>query len=92
MEKILKTYLFICILFLFSGCFKSDEKLIMKCADIKYEKSLGIYQEGRKTTLELLYYSNLDERFDHSDFYIKLYRNCEFQFNNSPKTFKQLYK
>ena len=90
--KKLKTFLLIFTFFLISGCFQSDEKLIMKCADIKFEKFMGVYEEGEKTSSEILYGNNLKERFDSSDNYIKLYRNCEYEFNNSPKTFKQLYK
>ena len=84
--KKLKTFLLIFTFFLLY-----DEK-IMKCADIKFEKFIGVYEEGEKTSSEILYGNNLKERFDSSDNYIKLYRNCEYEFNNSPKTFKQLYK
>ena len=88
----LKNLLLICVFFLFSGCFgNNDEKLLLKCADIKYEKILGTYSEGGTSTLELLFKDNLKKRFDHSDLYIKFYRNCEYELNSSPKTFKQLY-
>ena len=69
--KTLKIFLLIFAYFLISGCFQSDEKLIMKCADIKFEKFIGVYEEGEKTSSEILYGNNLKERFDTSDNYDK---------------------
>ena len=90
--KTLKTFLLIFAYFFVSGCFQNDEKLIMKCADIKFDKYLGTYYEGKVTSSELLFNKNLEKRFKSSPTYVKLYRICEYEFNTSPKTFKQLYK
>ena len=66
----------------------SDDSLLIKCADQKYDEIYGI----DLSTIMSVYNEDLDKRFEFSEEYVTLYQLCEIQLNNSPKTFKQLYK
>ena len=58
-----------------------DDRLLMKCANKNYKDSHGLTMSN-----------NLQKNFNFDKKYIKIYQDCEFQLNNSPKTFKTLYK
>lgn len=61
--------------------FTSNDKLLIKCANKNYKDTYGIGMSN-----------NLKKNFNFDKKYIKIYQDCEMQLNNSPKTFKRLYK
>ena len=81
------------VFFLVTAFFHSNnDALLMKCADIKYEKLQKTYERGGTLTLELLFKDNLEKRLSHWSGYARLYRNCEFELKSTPQTFKKIYK
>ena len=87
-----KNIIYIFVFLLVSSCFHDEKKLIMKCADIKFDKLLGIYKVNTTSTMELMFENDLKKRFNHSNNYVKFHQICELELKNSPKTFKHLYK
>ncbi len=66
--------------------------MLMKCADIKFEKLQKTYDKHDSLTLELLYKDSLEKRLSFWSGYADLYRRCELEFKSTPTTFKKLYK
>ena len=78
-------------LLLLSGCFNSDKKLLMKCADKEYDKQWKKAFPKSTMTLKDLHGNNLEERFQYKA-YVGIYRMCELELSTSPETFRQIYK
>jgi len=76
-------------LLLLSGCFSSDKKLLMKCADIEFDKQ-WVKKYGEPGVTKSLG-NDLKLRFEYKS-YVRIYRMCELELSTSPETFRQIYK
>ncbi|MDC1166715.1 hypothetical protein OAT23_03445 [Candidatus Pelagibacter sp.] len=83
-----KIFFFLIFLFL-TGCFNTDKKLLMKCADIEFDKQ-WVKKYGEPGVTKSLG-NDLKLRFEYKS-YVRIYRMCELELSASPETFRQIYR